>query len=411
MNDLRPQTKILNIFKEDTPRNQEFKELCEQQNIKLIATSDYSKLKELSIEHKPEIIIVEERLISDRKIFKIKEGHYDPFKMIVLDNNDYEKSLEYIKEGIDDVINTNYIVEEIFLKCYSQLRRKKSLEENLMTNLPSINKTHKLIEHCLENINDWNLTHISMSNFKSYNQVYGINRGDQAIKALSRFLRSSIKGDAFLGHLGSDNFIILSESNAENCIETIKKEFDKKLSELYEEEDYKNSFIISSGPTKIRRRVSLLKLKIGTCSSNERKFISSTDVIEQAIKNKKKKEAANKKVLILEDDEDFSDLLSDTLGYEGLESKISSGLENLINELEEFKPKILVLEAAKLKKDSFQELSTKLIKFKQEFGLKILVATNIPGHRSFLEAGADVYIPKPYDLEVLFREIRRLRYL
>jgi DNA-binding response OmpR family regulator len=154
-----------------------------------------------------------------------------------------------------------------------------------------------------------------------------------------------------------------------------------------------------------------LNLNIGYCSNIDRNFLSGTDIIEQAVKNKKLAEEKNKRVLIMESDEDFALLLEETLVREGNEARVSSGANNLIKEIEEFMPRTLIIEASKLDgAQSFVPLCQKLQRYKDEFGLQILVATNVSGYQNFLANGADVYIPKPYELETLLKEVRRLRY-
>jgi len=146
------------------------------------------------------------------------------------------------------------------------------------------------------------------------------------------------------------------------------------------------------------------------CSSIDRNFLSGTDIIEQAVKNKNKNESKNKKVLILEDDFDFATLLEETLTREGSEARISSGFDTLLKEIEEYQPRTIIIEVARLGHQNFLELSQSLKTLKDKLSLKIVIATNIPGYKNFLDVVADVYIPKPYDLETLLKEVRRLRF-
>ena len=172
--------------------------------------------------------------------------------------------------------------------------------------------------------------------------------------------------------------------------------------------DYDSGFIISSAPNKVRRREGLLRLNIGYCSKIDRNFLSGTDIIEQAIKNKRDPGSKNKKVLILEDDADFADLLQETLNLEGNNAILSRGIEHLIEDVQEHEPKILILEANTIGNKDFVALCKELDRFKEELGMKVLVATQIPGYQNFLSAGADVYLPKPYEIETLLKEVRRL---
>lgn len=405
----------------------DFKALCSKEDLDVIDCPDCVKgvcLEEdqaynIIKRNKPSIILIQESLFTDNPVTDYKSEGYDPYVIILLEDGDLissqDKILDYIKAGADEVIQKQTSAQEIFFKCFSYMRRKSTLELNQLTLLPSINKTYNIISHCRNNLSDWVLVHLDTINFKSYNLMYGTSKGDEAIKLIGESLSTSAKkdlqGQSFVGHLGRDKFVIICESNSlETILKNIQSDFTQILDRLYKPEDFQNQYIICAAPNKIRRRVGLLRLNIGYCTNIDRSYHSSTDIIEQAIQNKKSLASGNKKILVLEDDNDFANLLADTFNVEGFEARVSKGLDHIIQEVAEFEPRILILEAASIGKENFHSLCKDLLRFKSEIGLKILVATNVPGYQNFLAAGADVYLPKPYDLEVIFREVRRLRF-
>ena len=407
--------------------SEEFGVRCFQQHIELLditlepGSEPLDLFDEVILKNMPPIIFIHVYIYANHefKLSSYKTGKYDPVINILLNCDDatidHSKNILYMRKGADIILSTDTTAEEIFLKCLSALRRKNILELNLLTELPSINKTHSILKHCIENMTSWSVLHLDTLGFKSYNATYGISKGDHVIKEVAGLLKRSCRevpsGETYLGHLGRDNFLIACDSVALNPLrKAIEDNFPEILSRIYKDTDYSNGYIVAAGPHRIRRRETLLRPNIGSCGSQDRSYVSSSDIIEQAIQNKKLRTSKNKKILILEDDLDFADLVAETFVLEGFEARVSEGLESLIQEVEAFKPIILILEAKKLGIEKFQSLCTSLNKYKEEFGLKILVATDIPGYNNFLSAGADIYLPKPYDLEVLFKEARRLRY-
>ncbi len=397
--------------------NQELVKICKKNNLELILSTDSRDLALIISKYRPEILLIEEEFFK-RNLdgeFSYRSSSFQPFKLVYSKANQKDTIFEYLRQGADEVITKDSTPEEFYLKFFSIIRRKEILELNQLTDLPAINRTYKIIEHCLNNLSDWALVHIDIVHFQSYGLMYGVSKGDMVIKETAKFLRDALKRlqlpQAFIGHLGRDNFVIVSDSNSLDAIlNTVRVGFKEILNRLYKESDYHNGYIISSAPNMVRRKEGLLDLDIGYCTSIDRNFLSATDVIEQAVKNKKDSESKNKRVLILEEDPDFAQLLEETLEREGSEPKLSEGYETLVAEIAEFKPRTVILEVSRLGLQNFLPLCKKLEKFKKEFGLKILVATNVPGYQNFLSSGADVYIPKPYDLEVLLKEVRRLRY-
>lgn len=413
---LIPKTYFLKIFSKDNKAtinsDSKFDKLCDSENVELLECDNTAQAIELIEKYRPLIILIEESLSVCETIYNYQTQNYNPYKIVFLKNFELEKNLEHIKKGADDVITDNASQEEVFLRCQTHLRRKTLGELNSLTHLPSINKTYQVINYCKNNIEEWVLCHIDTLNFKSYNTMYGTKNGDSVIKSIAEILKNATPKENFVGHLGRDHFIIVcSPSNFQEILEKINDDFKKMLSSFYSENDFTNKYIISTSSSKIKRRVSLLDLYIGYCFNKDYNFKSSTEIVEQAIKNKQTPRPKNKKILLCEDDQDFAYLLSETLDREGCMTKISNGFEHIISEIEKYKPGVLILEASKMSLNDFQELCKKLQVFKSDFGLKILVATNFPGYKDFLSAGADVYMSKPYDLEVLFREVRRLRFL
>jgi PleD family two-component response regulator len=244
--------------------------------------------------------------------------------------------------------------------------------------------------------------------------MYGTENTDKVISHLALILQKVIAGfDLYLRHLGEDKFIIIGKKTDIKSIKArFAVEFENLLVDIYNKTDYENKYIIFSAPYKVKRKVSLIELQITSASASDRTFSSSSDIIEQAVKNlniKQKKKAPNKRILIVEEDADFAELLVDKLNFESYEPLIHQD-EDLLQLILDSKPHILIIEPAKIGISSFKELCTKLIELKKEEPFlkrfQVAVASNIPGYVNFLKAGADVYIPKPYDLETLMFEIR-----
>lgn len=410
---------LANDEKKTICSNELLRELAKKENIEFQNSKELVNLKPEVREIRPEILLIDEDVFVENinnPETKYASKSCRPFVLVLANpGHTKEETFEFLRNGADDVIARDVSEEEFMLKIASILRRKSVLEIDNLSELPAKNKTYSILEHCRTQLNDWAVVHIDILNFQSYGVMYGVAQADKAISKTASFLEKVLfemdLDEYFLGHLGRDNFVVVADTNSfEKIVFEIKRKFKNILEKLYKKVDYENGYIISSAPNKVRRKEGLLDLNIGYCSSIDRNFLSGTDIIEQCVRNKMNAELKNKRVLVLEDDTDFAYLLEETLVREGNDAKLASGLENLIKEVEEFQPRSLILEASKLGPKNFQPICSQLQRFKDEFGLKILIATNVPGHQNFLAHGADVYLPKPYDLETLLKEVRRLRY-
>ncbi len=392
--------------------------LCSKDRMEIVSSSVRSDFRAEIRSVRPEIVVIDEEIfaanIDSSEQYRSKSCV--PFKIVITAEDQVkERIFDYYKAGADEVISQNISKEELYLKFFSILRRKKILELNQLTNLPSINKTYAVVEHCLRNLSDWLTIHIDILRFQSYKVIYGVNKADNAVRVTGKILQETIHKlklkEAFVGHLGRDNFVIVSDTNSLDLIlRELRINFKKALQDLYIESDYNNGYIICPAPHRVRRREGLLELNVGYCTNIDRSFLSGSDVIEQALKNKKEFSSKNKRVIVFEQDKDFASLLLDTFEREGYSAKSVSSTNELIQVVEDFEPKIIILEASGLGgQNNFVKICEDLKPFKETIGTRILVATDVPGYQNFLALGADVYIPKPYDLEILLKEVRRLR--
>ena len=89
---------------------------------------------------------------------------------------------------------------------------------------------------------------IDIDFFKAFNDRYGFPRGDEAIRKFAEVLRQVLEKNEhpedFLGHIGGDDFVVLtSPERGEQLAEEIKEAFDREMPALYEEEDRERGFI------------------------------------------------------------------------------------------------------------------------------------------------------------------------
>ena len=87
-----------------------------------------------------------------------------------------------------------------------------------------------------------------MDNFKAFNDRYGFPIGDTAIQAVAEVLVEVVEAQGqpgdFVGHIGGDDFQILTEpERAEALAESFKDALDLRMPLLYEPEDREQGFV------------------------------------------------------------------------------------------------------------------------------------------------------------------------
>lgn len=159
-----------------------------------------------------------------------------------------ESAEEELKEVQTQLLKYNDDLEhEISIKS-RELNEK--IYMNLLSGLPNRNKL-------LEDINNYKFTHLAILNidkFQSFNDVYGEETGNVALKMSADFLKEEIADSSmFLYHIGGDEFVVVFKNDNEISnqifieeIEKILKHFKQKQF-VYEGKSFQ--FMMSAGLT------------------------------------------------------------------------------------------------------------------------------------------------------------------
>ncbi|MBF0519769.1 MAG: diguanylate cyclase [Nitrospirae bacterium] len=133
---------------------------------------------------------------------------------------------------------------------------------------------------------------MDIDNFKPFNDNYGFDRGDIAIRELGRIISDVLKlysaQCSFVGHIGGDDFILIADpGQSEGICFEINHHFKHILPELHGGGDYQLGYYFSKNRKGNLEKFPLLSLSIGivsTASSN----IDSYQKLSQAAAEVKK---------------------------------------------------------------------------------------------------------------------------
>jgi diguanylate cyclase (GGDEF)-like protein len=120
---------------------------------------------------------------------------------------------------------------------------------NPLTGLPgNIVIEEQLIKRTAEG-EPFSIIYVDLDHFKSYNDHYGFEQGDRVIlftsKLLSSILRKYASKTGFLGHLGGDDFFVLTTpAGAEDVCRRTVRCFDRLVKSFYTDEDRKAGRIL-----------------------------------------------------------------------------------------------------------------------------------------------------------------------
>lgn len=173
---------------------------------------------------------------------------------------------------------------------------------NPLSGLPGNLIIEQEITQCITFKSEYSIFYIDIDNFKAYNDVYGIENGDKVIKILSNIILNYKDDSIFVGHVGGDDFIMISDNyNWEVLPSYIIKDFEKEALLMYTEEDRKRGYIISTNRHGIVEEYPLASLTISVVSNKNRAYYSSNELTEELARLKKKGKQHKGSICYVED--------------------------------------------------------------------------------------------------------------
>ena len=377
----------------------------------------------------PDIIIVSDSLnekLSDL-CNKIRALTYNTRPVIIAlsksaDTND---RIEVLKNGADDFLSEPVNIDEFKIRIRAHLRR--DIESNLdnKTLLPNRRFVEKNLKRLLNSDNKPAVLLLGLENLKNYKSVYTDVAGDKLIQTLVAIIKSTLDNNDFLGQFDDENFVIItSPYTAEKMAMFLTFAFDTVAPKFYSAQDAKRGYMLLKGDRMAGMRANFVSLLIGGIIDNYERIESVEALVQRLFSIKKIAKIPNGSnyaidriklagensivapkinnfVFIKEPDSALSLLLRTTLELQGYD--VTEELD--LNSTEQ--PAVLIIDS----EDDLSGLNfCREIKNNKNFvNTKIIVTTTVHEKATILDAGADLYLPKPYEISDLIRWIEFFR--
>ncbi|MDD4894495.1 MAG: response regulator [Candidatus Omnitrophica bacterium] len=183
-----------------------------------------------------------------------------------------------IDAGADDYVVKPFEPKELLARIRMALRRTaRDLEANPLSRLPGNISILNELSNRIESKALFAVCYIDIDKFKSYNDKYGFEHGDEVIRETARILiqvtQQMGNPNDFIGHIGGDDFVIVTTPNTiDNLCKKIIDEFEKKSPSFYNDTDRKNGYIIGFDRQGKEQKIPLLSISIGVVTNEFRKI-------------------------------------------------------------------------------------------------------------------------------------------
>ncbi|MBM2623358.1 response regulator [Actinoplanes sp. LDG1-06] len=197
--------------------------------------------------------------------------------------------------GVDDYLVKPFDTAELIARVSSTLRRNKEFREvSPLTGLPGNARVRREIADRMKAGGEYSVGYIDVDRFKSVNDVYGFDRGDEFITALARCLHRAVTTvqppSIFLGHIGGDDFVfICAPDQVLPLTKRTVTDFEQAADQLYDARDAERGYIEVPDRRGNKNRAALVTLSIGVAEAKAdgRRFTDPRVVIAVASEMKK----------------------------------------------------------------------------------------------------------------------------
>ena len=390
-------------------------------------------------ENEPDLIIVsdsiDEPLAEFCRKLRVLTFNMRPVIVALSKSGELSDKLEVLENGADDFLSEPINSDEFKMRIKAHLRREYEVNVNLKTMLPNKAYSIKALKRVIAKNTAWACLLISVENFDNYKEIYTELASDKLTQTFCAIINSALDVDDYLGHMSRNEFLIITNPmRAEKIASFLTFAFDTVSSKFYSSEDAKRGYAILQGDELAGRRSEFVFTTIGVVSNEFKKYTTPKQVINSLIQTRRlarrpsgssyaierpklsaensvMEKSFNNKLWVLEEDEALSFLLSTTLelaGYSVETLENTQAIGSLMSSPDAFSapPAVVVIDAGNLESTLGLDICKTLKEDSRFINSKFIVTSIFHDKELVLNSGADLYLPKPYELATLMKWVK-----
>ena len=411
-----------------------YKKLLENKtNVVLVSKSLISAIKTIQ-ELEPDLIIISDSNEGELSDYckQIRALTYNMRPIIVATSKsaEFNDKIRVLESGADDFISEPVNSEEFTMRMKAHLRREYETNMDNKRLIPGENYSIRALKRIIKQKFPWASLLISVENFKNYKETYTELASDKLLQTYSAIIQSSLSENDYFGCLSENEFLVITDSlKAEKIANFLVFAFDSVASKFYSPQDNKRGYMLMQGDEIAGQRSNFVHTTIGIITNEFTRYRDTTQLLtalrqinrladlpsksnflierpriaaENAIDTKE----YNNKILIYEKDKALSLLLTTILNLQGYDTNVIKNRTDLY--VNYSNPAVIIIDAGTIEKLEGLELC-KNIKQSEEFNKSKLIVTSIIHDKELiLSSGADLYLPKPYEISSLIKWVDAL---
>ena len=374
----------------------------------------------------PDLIIISDSVEGDLSEYckKIRALTYNLRPIIIATSKSAElqDKLDVLESGADDFISEPVNSEEFVMRIKAHLRRELESNINRKTFLPNKNNALRALKRIISEKTPWAVMLVSIENFENYKETYTELASDKLLQTYCAIIRSVLSENDYIGSISDNRFLVITDTlKVEKVANYLTFAFDSVASKFYSVNDIRRGFMLMQGDEFAGRRSNFVHTTIGIVTNEFAQYNDYTVLMnsleqihkmadlssksnylierpkitaENAINNE-----VNNKIFIIEQDEAMTLLLKTIFDLQGYDVKTSNNIEDL----DKNPPAVIILDAGDADTLKGIELCREIRSNSMFDRTKLIVTSVLHDKEMILNAGADLYIPKPYEVSGLIR--------
>ncbi len=378
-----------------------YKKLLESSTDVIIEKDILSAMKVIQSLEPDLIIISGDDLSEDCRKIRALTYNMRPIIVGMSKSAELDDKLRVLDAGADDFISEPVNPDEFKARIQAHLRREYESNLDYKKLLPDKNCSLRALKRVTVRSADWACLLVSVENFQSYQETYTELASDKLLQTYAAIVRSALGENDYFGVLSDSEFLIITDNlKAERVANYLTFTFDAVVSKFYSKQDNARGFMLMQGDEFAGRRSNFVYTAIGLVSnefiqySDPQQLMNALVQTHRLAKNLNKSGyiierprisgeitvlEVNNRVRIIEKDEALNTLLTTILSLQGYE-------------ISDENPAVVILDD----EDGLERI-------KDFGGAKVIVTSVVHDKERILSAGADLYLPKPYEISHLVK--------
>lgn len=402
------------------------KMLKDKHNDCLVSKNLISAMKTIQ-DFEPDLIIISDSIDSDLSDYckKIRALTYDtrPVIVAVSKSDDIVDKVDVLRSGADDYISEPVNTDEFVMRMKAHLRREYESNLDVKKSIPNRSYSMRALKRMICSKDNRSALLISIDNFLNYRENYTELASDKLIQTYWAIIKSTIEENDYFGEIRENEFLVIVDSDKVEAISNyLIYAFETVSSKFYSIEDNKRGYMLMKGDDVAGRRSSFVHTTIGVVGNDNSTYKDATQLFNALVRIHRMakiptksnyliervqlageslvQESVNNKVLVVEKDEALSILLKTILDLQGFQAQIVQDFEQIF---EDCAPVLVILDAGDVEALSGLEICKK-IKNDARFAMtKVIMTSVLHDKEMILNCGADLYLPKPYEISALIK--------